>query len=400
MIHPIVGFNTGTANDTNDSAENRPLERVARALVSARAPVFLVGRGVAASRAESSLVRLAELLPHVAFASTPSAKGTFPEVHAQAVGVFGFGGHDSARAALVRADVLFILGSQLLEQSSDGWSEALNAALVFRFDFNASRLVAQWPLQQPIDGDLAMTLKSLVEAVELQPRPPELLANPRLPLMSEFPQYTGAPSADRHVKPQTLFASLNRIAPDVPLCADAGNSMCWAIEWLQRRKPNTFYVSLDWGSMGFAMPAALGVSLARSTHVVAVTGDGSMAMAGGELHTAAEYSLPVIVIVLNDRAAGMVRMGMDLWFGEHASVPGLTYRHCMNFAEFARSLGVHGKCVTCLESFELELTRALSHPGPTLLDVHVDPTEVPNALSSRVKGLLTQATPVAGGGLC
>lgn len=401
MMHPISGLNgSPTANDTTERADYSTLVQVARALGTAKAPVVLVGRGVVASQTSNDLLRLAELLPHAVFASTPSAKGTFPEDHLQSVGVFGFGGHNAARTSIHSADVLVILGTQLLEQSSDGWSPLLNAPLVFRFDIDATRLTWQWPTQRAVNGNLAATLPGLITALEQHP--PEPNARPESAQLrpAAVPQYTGNDSDDRHLKPQALLSALNRIATHVPVCADAGNSMCWAIEWLRRKQPNTFHVSLDWGSMGFALPAAIGTSLAKSTHVIALTGDGSMAMAGGELHTAVEYALPIVVIVLNDRSSGMVRMGMDLWFGEHDSVPGLGYRHCMNFAMFARSLGANGVCITDLETFELEVLKALNHPGPTLLDVHIDPTEVPNALSSRVESLRAQPQVPAGGGIC
>lgn len=381
--------------------ENAVLMELTCALRAANAPVVLVGRGVNTSVTEGALSCLAALLPRLAFATTPGAKGAFPEDHPQAVGVFGFGGHPTARAALACADLILVVGTRLLEQSSEGWTKVLEGPHVFRFDLEATRLTAEWTTQRAVDGDLRTTLPALIQALgHAEPMPCNLEPTPSRVQPPFIAQYMGEPSADRHLKPQALMSALNRLAPDLSVCADAGNSMCWAIEWLQRTRARSFHVSLDWGSMGFALPAAIGVCVAQSAPVVALTGDGSMAMSGGELHTAVEHALAIIVIVLNDRSAGMVRMGMNLWFGQHDSVPGLNYRHGMDFARFACGFGALGVCVTDLASFEHAFTRALERQGPTVLDVHVDPDEVPSALSSRVDSLRERSKASSGGGMC
>ncbi|HYP86498.1 MAG TPA: thiamine pyrophosphate-dependent enzyme [Polyangiaceae bacterium] len=378
------------------AAEPAALEAAADLLRRAKRPVCLVGRGAVWSDASPSLLRLCEPLTRLVVVSTPGAKGVFPENHGRYRGVFGFSGHATAKQAVADADALLIVGSRLLEQSSGGFHPRLREPGVVRIDHDAkhaSRLAGQIFLA----GDARLVLEQLTARLE----PVHLAgAPPPADLTAAIPIYPGPFALDRHVKPQALIGAISRLGANVPVTADAGNSMCWAIEWLERIRPRDFQVSLDWGSMGFALPAAIGISLARGhAPAIALTGDGAMAMFGGDLHTAVELEIPLIVIVLNDGGAGMVRAGCEAWFGPEA-VPDVDYRYKLNLFQYARALGAHADMATDLESFEHALRGALARATPTLIDVHIDPSEAPAAILERVQGLAGDAAGREGGGMC
>jgi acetolactate synthase-1/2/3 large subunit len=354
--------------------------------------VCLAGRGCVWGEATQSLLALCAALPALTVASTPGAKGVFPENHAQARGVFGFGGHAEATRAVTEADALLVVGSRLFEQSSADFHPRLRAPGVIRVDRDAKYGLGQ-ASELFLLGDAHQVLEGLVS--RLGAPPAATTTSARAAATPVIPVYDGPFSVDRFVKPQALLGAISRLAANVPLTADAGTSMCWAIEWLERLRPRDFQVSLDWGSMGFALPAAIGISLARDkAPAIALTGDGAMAMFGGDLHTAVELDIPLIVIVLNDSGAGMVRAGCDAWLGPNA-IPDPDYRHRMNLAQYARALGADSNVATDLPSFEHALRAALERETPTLIDVHVDATEVPAAIVDRVAGLKTE-----GGGIC
>ncbi len=384
------------------NAEFANLERAARWLAAADRPVAVVGRGSLRAGATAALLELCARVPRLRVASTPGAKGVFPERHPQALGVWGFSGHAAASEAVIGSDVLLIVGSRLLEQSSGDWHPRLLGPGVVRIDLEAARLMTQTDQSIALCGDARRLLTSINCCIAMG-APPAALAAGAPSGHPAIARFARAGDEDCLVKPQGLFAVLSQVAQDVPICTDAGNAMCWAIEWLVRDRPGDFQVSLDWGTMGFALPAAIGVSLARGAKpVIAVTGDGSMAMAGGDLHTAVELELPLLVVVLNDGGAGMVREGCRAWFGEDA-VPSPDYRHKLNFAAYARAFGAHAEIVTSCSHFEAQLRRALERPTPTLFDVQVDPSEVPAAVRQRIKGLtpeLRQFTSRTGGGMC
>jgi len=381
------------------AAEHAALEAAVNLLRRAERPVCLAGRGGVWGDASQSLLRLCEALPRLVVASTPGAKGVFPENHQRYRGVFGFAGHAAAKKAVAEADALLVVGSRLLEQSSGGFHPRLRQPGVIRLDRDP-RHSAQRSGEISLTGDARLLLERVAarlgaaRATAAVPPPPSVPA---------IPSYAGPFALDRHVKPQALLGAISRLAANVPVTADAGNSMCWAIEWLERLRPRDFQVSLDWGSMGFALPAAIGISLARGgAPAIAITGDGSMAMSGGDLHTAVELEIPVIVVVLNDGGAGMVRAGCEAWFGADA-VPNVDYRYKLNLFQYGRALGAHAVIATDLEAFEQALRGALARATPTLIDVHIDPKEVPSAIAERVHGLASPESVPAhreGGGMC
>lgn len=365
----------------------------------AKRPVCLAGRGAVWGDASRSLLRLCEALPRLTVAATPGAKGVFPENHERYRGVFGFGGHAAARQAVTESDALLVVGSRLLEQSSGNFHPRLRERGVVRIDRN-HKYASGGSSELFLAGEAGVVLERVIGQLGAA----RAMSPPRAPAGAPaIPTYAGPFALDRHVKPQALLGAISRLAANVPVTADAGNSMCWAIEWLERLRPRDFQISLDWGSMGFALPAAIGISLARGgAPALALTGDGAMAMAGGDLHTAVELEIPLIAVVLNDGGAGMVRAGCEAWFGPDA-VPNVDYRYKLNLFQYARSLGAHAEMVTDLEAFEQALRGALTRATPTLVDVHIDPSEVPAAIRERVHGLTSNTNAPAsreGGGMC
>ena len=381
------------------TVEPAALESAVNLLRRAKRPVCLAGRGAVWGDASQSLLQLCEALPRLAVASTPGAKGVFPENHQRCRGVFGFGGHAAAKQAVTEADLLLVVGSRLLEQSSGNFHPRLRDPGVVRIDRDP-KYASQRSGEIFLAGEARLVLDRVVARLGAARA---TVTTPPSPAASAIPVYAGPFALDRHVKPQALLGAISRLGVDIPVTADAGHSMCWAIEWLERRRPRDFQVSLDWGSMGFALPAAIGISLARGgAPAIALTGDGAMAMFGGDLHTAVELEIPLIVVALNDGGAGMVRAGCEAWFGPDA-IPSVDYRYKLNLCQYGRALGAHADIATDLEGFEHALRAALTRATPTLIDVHIDPAELPAATRERARGLASSASGPArreGGGMC
>jgi acetolactate synthase-1/2/3 large subunit len=128
--------------------------------------------------------------------------------------------------------------------------------------------------------------------------------------------------------------------------------------------------------MGHALPAAVGGCLSGTAPVVAIAGDAAFAMSAFELHTAVEEQLPLIVVVLNDGGHGMVEMGSAFQFGRNA-VPSARFSRRIAAAAFAEAVGARASVVRSAEELREAYARALRHSGPSLLDVEIDPSEVP-----------------------
>jgi acetolactate synthase-1/2/3 large subunit len=353
-------------------------------LQTAERPVCLAGRGAVWSGAADELLALSARLPSLRIASTPNAKGVFSERHARALGVFGFGGHARARTAVSESDVLLVVGSRLLEPSSAGWHARFGQGRTIHVDVDPVRALGGASREHlGLVGDARNVLSALLANMNGRS---SFESSGNL-LTRAIPRLDGVSRSGAKVKPQLVFEALSEAAEHVPICADAGHSMCWAIEWLERTRPGDFQISVDWGTMGFALPAAIGVSLARgATPAIAVTGDGAMAMAGGDLHTAVEARLPVVLIVLNDACSGMVKAGATASFGA-GSVPDPSYRTLIDFTAYASAFGARTELVTRADTLAEQIRGALSRPGPTVLDVRVDEREIPKAVIERAHGL-------------
>lgn len=179
------------------------------------------------------------------------------------------------------------------------------------------------------------------------------------------------------IRPSLALQTLSTlIAPETHVYVDIGNCMAWAIHYLRRDHPCRWHVNLIFGCMGHALPAAIGGCLASTDAVVAIAGDAAFAMSAFELHTAVEERLPLIVVVLNDGGHGMVEMGSACQFGPGA-VPSARFGRRIAAAEFARCVGARGSLVDSEQALVSAFSEARAEPGPSLLDIAIDPSEVP-----------------------
>ncbi len=182
------------------------------------------------------------------------------------------------------------------------------------------------------------------------------------------------PNHDR-LSSRTLIERIDELLePTVPVYCDIGNTMCHAIRHLRRRGPGSWHLSLVLGGMGNAVPQAMGACFGRREPTVALVGDGALLMCVGELRTAVEHRLPVVVVAFNNEGWGMVEQGRRLDFAD-AGLPSMLFRSKPSLATLAAGVGVHAEVVRDVAHFESALGSALRRPEPTVLEVLVDPHE-------------------------
>lgn len=371
------------ASESADVAlEPADIASLADATARASRPVVLVGYGVLLARAERWLIALSEKFPNLRFACTPRSKGAFPESHPSSVGVFGFAGRPEAeRAVLEESDLLVVFGSRLGEITTAGWDERLGRRPIIQVDLDPTVFGKTYPVQLGIRADLRAVLAALTQGVPQRKFEPPPSGGPRDRLWV-------TDAADGRVHPERLVAAMNRtLGDDANVWCDIGNTMAWLIHHLQRNQPRRWQVNLNWGSMGHALPAAIGGVLASGERALVGVGDAAFAMTGFELHTAVEHGLPIVVVVLNDSGHGMVELGSEFQFGP-GRVPNARFSRRIDAAAFARSIGADASSATTCAEFEAALRHAwTSVPStrvPHVIDVHVDPSAVP-PFGSRMK---------------
>jgi acetolactate synthase-1/2/3 large subunit len=368
------------------------IEQAALSLGTATRPAILAGYGVSAAAAWDELRGLAEATS-IPVATTPRAKGVFPEDHPLSLGVFGFGGHPQAEAYLCGGvDVLLVVGSSLSELQTNGWDPRLQPrTCLIQIDIDPTELGKNYPVGIGVVGDARLALAQLHGAFRQswfargESRSAAVRAHKRL-----FPRCLEAEKCHDEstpLKPQRLVHGMRRVLPDDTLCfVDIGNAMLWFPHYFEMRRPASYAINFGLGCMGYAVAAAVGGKLAAPERpVVALAGDGAFAMQGMEIHTAVEHNLPITWVILNDGGFGMVDHGETMLVGKQVSPA--RYREAIDVVTVAQGLGAVAYRVSSPAQFEEALSAALACGRPCVIDARIDRTEVPPMLRVRAESI-------------
>ncbi|GCE09412.1 thiamine pyrophosphate-binding protein [Dictyobacter aurantiacus] len=385
---PVTKFYTRTL----PSGDPQAVQDVASVLRSARKPALLVGHGINLSGAWEPLQRLAEHLA-IPVATTLKGKSAFPERHPLSLGVFGFGGHPLAEAYIYAEDVdaIVVIGTSLGEFQTNGWDPRLAASrTVIQIDIDPLEIGKNYPVDYSIVGDANAVLLALTDTLSQGEARSQHDFYTRLhALREQHPRYYHAEALQAEapvLKPQAVVTKMNDILPDDTLLfVDNGNCLSWAGQFYEARQTGTVFFATNVASMGYAIAAAIGGKIAAPDKpVVALLGDGAFGMNGLEIHTAVDYNLPVIWVVLNNGGHGMAYNGEKLITGTSYLT---TYSKPMDVSAIARGAGVEAFTATTLAEFEESLQQALRLQKPCLIEAIVDIEEAPRSLQQRVDTL-------------
>ncbi|MGE3295836.1 MAG: thiamine pyrophosphate-binding protein [Porticoccaceae bacterium] len=368
------------------------VEKLCEELKETKAPVFLIGdeAGEAIGLILTLAIRLNALL-----IVTPHGKGLVSPFHPLFRGVIGFSGHKSAQQLLTdpHVDRIFVIGASLGEWASNGWDRRLFGRRLIHIESTEANLAKTPMAALHVRGRVKTIFEQVLGRLDNEPSAAKGLsdvttrgARGKGHRHFMLDDEDGYDSDEVPIKPQRLMRDLPSIfPPNTHYLADSGNSFSWATHYLHtydRRmsgqrdgRRGLFQVAMEFASMGWAIGSAIGVALGcPGDPVVCLVGDGSMLMAGQEITVAIQEELPVIFIVLNDSAYGMVRHGQKLTGGESIGfkLPNI------DFAAFAESMGVPGYVIRSPDDLQkLNPLRLCGRNGPSLLDVRIDGNEVP-----------------------
>lgn len=323
----------------------RQITAAARLITAARAPVLYVGGGVIKSEAAGALCAFAERtgMPVV---TTLMARGAFPDSHPQHLGMPGMHGTVTAVAALQKADLLIALGARFDDRVTGDPRTFAPGAAVIHADIDPAEIGKNRRADVPIVGDCREVLEQLLAAVAAQPLPDLSSWWARLErLRADYPLGYRWP-ADGSLAPQFVISEIGRAAgPDAIFCAGVGQHQMWAAQFIDYENPRTWLNSGGQGTMGYAVPAAIGAKLgAPEAEVWAIDGDGCFQMTNRELATAAVEGIPIKVAVIDNGHLGMIRQWQNLFYDERYSQSDLRThsRRVPDFAALAEALGCVG----------------------------------------------------------
>ncbi|BDT91066.1 acetolactate synthase [Nocardia sputorum] len=325
----------------------RQITAATHLIATAQAPVLYVGGGVIKSEAAEALRTFAEVTG-IPVVTTLMARGAFPDSHPQHLGMPGMHGTVTAVAALQKADLLIALGARFDDRVTGDPRTFAPGATVIHADIDPAEIGKNRRADVPIVGDCRAVLERLHAAIGAYPQPLPDLAPwwARLNrLRADYPLGYQWP-ADGALAPQFVITELGRAAgPDAIFCAGVGQHQMWAAQFIDHEKPRTWLNSGGQGTMGYAVPAAIGAKLgAPDAEVWAIDGDGCFQMTNRELATAAVEGIPIKVAVIDNGHLGMIRQWQHLFYDERYSQSDLAThsRRIPDFAALAEALGCVG----------------------------------------------------------
>ncbi len=386
--------------------DNAAVEQLTDMLSGANRVALFLDKGC--GQAINEIMEFAELT-RAPIVTGPAGKRWINGFHPLYRGVYGFGGHQSAEETMKddTIDLVLAVGTQISELGTGGWHSNLLSDRMVHIDSTIEHFSRSPMAQLHVCGDIKSIFKQVNENVRLGIKWGKTwdAVDPVKQNYLDFHK----PSADHGyqirqnepekchsnalpLKPQRIATEFaRRIPSSFRINLDAGNVWSWFTHYFHRSSAKGHYhIAMGFGSMGWAIGAAVGTSIGSGEPSVCITGDGSYLMAGQEITTALQHRLPVIYVIFNDSALGMVKHGQRLGGAEEIGfeLPQI------DFAKMAEAMGIEGITVkTPAELVNIDWQRLGQKKGPTLIDLIVDGEEIP-PMGQRVKGLAGEsATP-------
>ena len=352
-------------------ASEEALERLkdaARLINEAERPVIISGHGVMASGATKELLSLAER-SGIPVITTLLGLGSFPGGHPLSMGMLGMHGMYWSNISVDQADLIVGVGMRFDDRVTGKVDTFAPHARIIHMDIDASQIGRNVPVEVPVVGDAKALLQNLVPMVTNTPRPEwmQYIEN----LKRDHPSLS-IPASDQ-LQPQQVISALDTIVQDdseTTVVTGVGQHQMWAAQFLSFNHENTFVSSGGLGAMGFELPAALGVQVAKpGTPVWCVAGDGGFQMTLQELVTLTEEKLPVKIALVNNGHLGMVKQWQEMYFDGHLKAVPVDGP---DFIKLAEAYGVGAVRVTNHEDVLPALRQAQAHDGPFLVEFVVD----------------------------
>ncbi|WP_354524621.1 acetolactate synthase large subunit [Mycolicibacterium sp. 624] len=360
----------------NTKPHSRQIREAAKLIAAASKPVLYVGGGIIRGEASEELRKLAELTG-IPVVTTLMARGAFPDSHPQNLGMPGMHGTVSAVGALQRSDLLIALGTRFDDRVTGQLSSFAPEAKVIHADIDPAEIGKNRHADVPIVGDVKAVITDLIEVLAKNGTSEATLDiggwwEYLRDMQATYPLSYG-PQSDGSLSPEYVIETLGRIVgPDAVYAAGVGQHQMWAAQFIKYENPKTWLNSGGLGTMGYAVPAAMGAKFGRpEAEVWAIDGDGCFQMTNQELATCAVEGAPIKVALINNGNLGMVRQWQTLFYEERYSQTNLsTHSHRIpDFVKLAEALGCVGLRCERAEDVEDVINQARAiNDRPVVID--------------------------------
>ena len=344
------------------------LKDAARLINEAERPLIISGHGVMTSGANKELLSLAER-SGIPVITTLLGLGSFPGGHPLSMGMLGMHGMYWANLSVDQADLIVGVGMRFDDRVTGKVDTFAPHARIIHMDIDSSQIGRNVPVEVPLVGDAKALLQKLTPMVTNTPRPDwmQYIENSK----RDHPSLNIP--ASNMLQPQQVISAMDALVqedPETTIVTGVGQHQMWAAQFLSFNHENTFVSSGGLGAMGFELPAALGVQVAKpEAPVWVVAGDGGFQMTLQELVTLTEEKLPVKIALVNNGHLGMVKQWQEMYFDGHLKAVPVDGP---DFIKLAEAYGVGAVRVTEHEEVLPALRQAQAHDGPFLVEFVVD----------------------------
>jgi acetolactate synthase-1/2/3 large subunit len=345
------------------------IKKACKAIYAAKRPVILAGNGVIISNAATELKEFAEKA-QIPVINTLLGIGCFPQKHVLYYGMVGMHGMAYANYAVTESDLIVAIGMRFDDRVTSKLSTFAPHAHVIHIDIDPAEIGKNVKVAVPIVGDIKSVLADLNKQIEPQTHGSWI---------NQIDQWCGEhPSHEIRdidsVLPQHVVRTIAEVnGGDAIIVTGVGQHQMWAAQHSVINKPRSFVSSGGLGTMGYSLPAAIGVQVGRPKETVwSIDGDGSFQMTLQELATIQQERLPIKIAIFNNGYLGLVRQWQEFFWGKRYVATPIS---APNFVKIAEAYGVPGQVVTKKIDVLPAIKKATNHDGPYLIDFRVEPEE-------------------------
>ena len=349
--------------------EHKAISSALDLIENAEQPLLYVGGGVISSGAHETLAAIANRY-QIPVTTTLMGKGAFAERDPLSVGMLGMHGTAYANFAVTECDLLIAIGARFDDRVTGKLDTFAPNAKVIHFEIDPAEINKNRVVEVSVLGDVGISLVKLLDLSnqrKTNPRTSQWL-NKIKNWKNNFPLIT--PPKEGEIYPQEVLIALRDLAQDAYITTDVGQHQMWAAQYLLNG-PRQWISSAGLGTMGFGMPAAMGVKVALPKEkVICIAGDASILMNIQELGTIAQYKLNLKVIIINNHWQGMVRQWQESFYDERYSASNMSVGE-PDFISLSKAFGIEGIVISERENLIPQLQKALENEGPVLVNVNV-----------------------------
>jgi acetolactate synthase-1/2/3 large subunit len=353
------------------SHNKKRVEQAAILLKQANQPLLYVGGGAIISGAHKEISELSEYL-QIPIATTLMGKGIVDENHTLSLGMLGMHGTVYANYAVSECDLLIALGARFDDRVTGKLDEFACHAQVIHVDIDPAEVGKNRLPQIGIVGEVKEVIQDLLECLKTSDKPNYEQTQPWRKRLTrwrnEYPLLI--PKSAQNLSPQEVISEINKYSSNAYWTTDVGQHQMWAAQFI-KTSSRRWITSAGLGTMGYGLPAAIGVQTAHpNSQVICISGDASFQMNMQELGTVAQYSLPIKIMIINNRWQGMVRQWQQAFYGERYSHSNME-KGAPNVIQLAEAFGIKGVLIKNREELNNSIESIMEYDGPILVDFQV-----------------------------